>query len=291
MIDVSSLCSHFSELKNIQLLVQSGQKQVFTAYKNDKMVVLKLVKKQPPGRDRLAASRLEREIAAVTMLSSEHVPKIMEHGCREILGQERHYIIEQYVDGGNYRDFLRRTPIPPLIHTLEVARVLLGSCRDFESKQLVHRDIKPENIMIDSSGKIWVIDFGLVRFLEMESLTQTGAHFGPFTPGYGAPEQVRNLKTQIDVRADLFSTGVVIYESLSGINPYLVGKHDPLEVIRHMEQRDLPRLSLDFDPSGELSDFVAAMTSRFPSRRPQTASDAIDWFTGVAANLRARTGE
>lgn len=75
-----------------------------------------------------------------------------------------------------------------------------------------------------------IIDFGIVRFLDMESLTQTSQRFGPCTPGYGAPEQMRNLKAQINIRADLFSVGVVAYEALKGHNPYTRDKRDILEI-------------------------------------------------------------
>lgn len=76
--------------------------------------------------------------------------------------------------------------------------------------------------------------------------------------------------------------GVVVYESLTGANPHLLGKRDVLDVIQTMERSDLPRLS-NIDP--EFADLIAALTSRFPSRRPRNAQDAIAWFEPIHYRL------
>lgn len=281
MIDVASVKEAFPELEELAALPvpRSGQKEVLLGKRraNGEQIVLKLIKPSATGGERTV-----REIEAVARLKSEFVPRVFEYGKRRIGADERVFLVEQFVAGGNYRELLRSTPKPPLKRVLQLGTVLLQACVDFERTQIVHRDIKPENIMVGDDQKVWVIDFGLVRLLDMESLTATEQHFGPCTPGYGAPEQVRNLKSQIDVRADLYSIGLVLYESLNGSNPHLVGKADVLEVIRSMESRDLPSLT---GVDSELDAFVCALAARFPSRRPQSASEAVDWFTPIKARL------
>jgi eukaryotic-like serine/threonine-protein kinase len=282
MLDLAAVAAAFPQLTGLAPLGSpSGQKEVLQAELGTENVVLKLIRKNPQDQ-----SRTEREITASVKLACSYVPRIFDQGQRNIGTEDRVYIIEQRIDGQTYRQILQLSPKRPLSEVLQITETLLLACRDFEAAKMVHRDIKPENLMVDSSGKLWVIDFGIVRFLDEISLTPTGNHFGLFTPGYGAPEQVRNLKTEIDIRADLFSIGVVAYEALNGLNPYIVGKRDPLEVINHVLTRELPAVSIPGDPDGDLADFIAALTARYPSRRPQSAAEALQWFTPVRTKLQ-----
>ncbi|MGA7741093.1 MAG: serine/threonine-protein kinase [Polyangia bacterium] len=283
MIDLAAIRHEFSFLSNIVPLgaAPSGQKDVLRAQLDGRDVVLKLI------RASSGDERVQREIEAVAKLDSAYVPKVLDHGERVIAGARRLYLIEQLITGETLRSALDRKPVWPLAEVLTMTDVLLRACASFEQARLVHRDIKPANIMVDAGGKIWIIDFGIVRHLDQTSLTPTAERFGPFTPGYAAPEQMRNLKAQINSRADLFSVGVVLYEIATGSNPYLVGKRSVLEVIDHMEKVDLPRAILAGDHDGVFAEFLSALTARFPSRRPQLASHALDWFRPISEKLTA----
>lgn len=280
MIDIAAIRATFPEFGELQPLAEHGQKLVLQGVRDKQVVALKLIK--PTEQDR---ERTDREIAAVLKLASSYVPQVFDHGVRSVGDDERIFLVEQFIEGTTYRAVLTDRPRQPLENVLSLARVLLAACADFEKASLVHRDIKPENLMIGSDGKTWVIDFGLVRFLDLESLTATSRRYGPCTLGYGAPEQLRNLKPQINVRADLFSVGVVLYESLHGANPYWDGKRDALEVIRHMESQNLPSLADADGVDPRLAEFIGALSARFPSRRPQSAAEALEWFETIAARL------
>ncbi|MDX8400701.1 MAG: serine/threonine-protein kinase [Gallionellaceae bacterium] len=280
MFDLTAIERAFPELVTLQGIgAEGGQKVVFKSILKETDVVLKIIK------DTNEYQRVGREIAAVEKLNSSYVPKIFEHGIRRIIDVDRYFLVEQFVHGQTYREILNAEVTLSLVDALELAKHLLLACSDFEKAKIVHRDIKPENIMRDCDGKIWGIDFGIARHLDMKSLTATGSRFGVGTIGYAAPEQFRNLKPQIDVRADLFSVGVVLYEALCGVNPYLEDKHDLMAVIRKMESQDLPALSIPEEVTGDLSEFICALASRFPSRRPQTAKEAIDWFEPIYLNM------
>jgi eukaryotic-like serine/threonine-protein kinase len=92
-----------------------------------------------------------------------------------------------------------------------------------------------------------------------------------------------NVKPQIDARTDLFAVGVVLYEALYGQNPFYEGKRDQIEVIQHMTRRDLAPLDIAGDTTGRFSEFIQSLVSRFPSRRPQTAREALSWFEELEA--------
>ena len=275
MLDLSEIRGAFTELSDIRALaVSGGQKDVLCANRGGQVVALKIIKKYSGDE-----ARTDREIAAVSKLSSDFVPTIQDLGSKILGGEERYYIIEEFIDGQSYREVLNANPNQSIEATAKLADDLLRACADFEAVRVVHRDIKPENLMIGNDGKLWVIDFGIARHLDLSTLTF--GHFGVGTIGYAAPEQFRNIKPEINARADLFGIGVVLYESMVGHNPYLVGASDPLAVIQKMESSDLPRLVIDGDVSNQFSDFVCQLVQRFPSRRPQSASEAIDWFLPV----------
>jgi serine/threonine-protein kinase len=279
-MDINALiAAEFPELADIRpLAVRSGQKAVYSATLSGKKVALKIVF-QDDGR-------VDREIAAVAKLALPFVPKIISHGVRDVLGQRRHFVIEEFISGKNLRDVLNLKRRLDLEAVVPLTETLLKACVEFERQKLVHRDIKPENLMIDDDGNIFVLDFGIVRMLELPSLTRSDAKLGVFTAGYSAPEQFRNLKPQIDGRSDLFSVGVVVYEALSGANPHVVGKANVLEILRHVETMDLAALNIPGEGGAEFSEMLVSLTARFPSRRPRTAADALQWFGPIATRIR-----
>jgi serine/threonine-protein kinase len=281
LIDLAAIRAAFFDLTDIKPLGDiSGQKDVFGARQNNHRVCLKIVKRYSGGGD-----RTEREIEAVVKLASDYVPAIYQHGAKAIGGEDRHYIIEQFIEGQTYRNVLKSTPVQPLQNVLELANSLLHACAEFERASLVHRDIKPENLILDPTGKVWVIDFGLARHLDKTSLTLTGQHFGVGTLGYAAPEQFRNIKPEIDSRADLFSIGVVLYEALNGTHPFALWPPDPIKTIRKMESEDLPLLAISQDNDGKFGHFIGQLVQRFPSRRPQSAAEALEWFRPIYTKM------
>ena len=146
-----------------------------------------------------------------------------------------------------------------------------------ERIRIVHRDIKPDNIVMDSNGDFWLLDFGIARHLDMSALTPDMSVFGKFTPGYAPAEQFRNLKDDIDGRADQFALGVTVYEMSTGTNPFIDGAADWLERCKRAEVEPLPRLSLPIkDPEG-FANLVDTMTKKRRDQRCPTVAEALLW--------------
>src|SRR4051795_12820659 len=140
MLDVASIRAAFPEMSNLIPLSESGQKDVLLGEFANRPAVLKLVRKTADG-----AAKIEREIEAAAQLACDYVPDLYFWGQRDIVGETRYFLIEQYVDGETLRQKLIRKPVQPLAEVLRLAEVLLRACVDFESCGFVHRDIKPEN--------------------------------------------------------------------------------------------------------------------------------------------------
>jgi eukaryotic-like serine/threonine-protein kinase len=279
VIDVRTVAVEFPELSDIALLPSiSGQKEVVRASYDSTPVVCKLVKEKATDD-----KRTQRELDAVKRIGGSYIPRILAAGQRNVAGQDRFYVIEEFIDGETYRDRLVRQPLQHLHDILTVGEALLLACADFEAVAIVHRDLKPENLIIDKREKLWVLDFGIARLLDLVSITPTGP-FGVGTPGYASPEQARNIKGEINARTDLFAVGIILYESLCGFNPLTSGLTDGQAILRRTETMDLPPLAITGD-NGELSRFIATLAQRFPSRRPQTAREAVEWFRPIKERI------
>lgn len=262
--------------------MSGGQKIVFRGRVSGRDVALKLIKTSEDPR------RTAREIEAVARLASSYVPRVHDHGVKRVGPHDQLYIVEDFIEGQTLREHLVSRDGVSNEFARGLGRALLSACVDFEASRLVHRDIKPENIIVDSSGAFWVIDFGIVRFLDRESLTATGNRIGPCTIGYGAPEQLRNEKAEIDARADLFSIGVVLHEVLAGQHPYDIFNVGALEAMKRTLRDDLPVLSGGGIGPG-LAELVSVLAARYPSRRPSSAVEALAWFDSIGADEDSAT--
>ena len=260
------------EFEKIELMARGGQKIVFDEVHNSYgETVIKLY-------FQLNDPRSLREIQIERDLNLSMVPKIYETGTIEYEGTETLYIIEQKVKGTELRKVLesgKRFSLEEAVTFLEQELEFIAC---IENKGIVHRDIKPENIIRADDGRIFFLDFGIARILGADSLTRTGAMMGPHTPGYAAPEQFNNLKKEIDSRADIFSLGVVTYECITGKNPFREGSINALEVLQKTETITPVQYSIKGDTQSQFMALLGAMMGKYPSRRPRTAKQAIDWL-------------
>ena len=274
-MDIQWISAQFPHLVGIQPLAKGGQKVVFAAHHAiEGDVVLKLLLKATGGE------RLEREVLAGQLVECDRVPRVYETGSLSTPIGECIWLREQRVQGTTLRTRLNAGSFD-FSSLVRLGFQLLSTLAQAEAKWIVHRDIKPENVMIGNDGNFWLLDFGLARHLDLESLTATRHHFGVGTFGYSAPEQMRNRKREIDGRADLFAVGVLLYECAMGVNPFLLGARDQLEVLRRIEQLQLPRLQMSADQNGVFADLIVALVQKFPSQRPRTVADALSWMTEV----------
>lgn len=260
------------EFEKIELMARGGQKIVFDGVHNSYgETVIKLY-------FQLNDPRSLREIQIERDLNLSMVPKIYETGTIEYEGTETLYIIEQKVKGTELRKVLesgKRFSLEEAVTFLEQGLEFIAC---IENKGIVHRDIKPENIIRADDGRIFFLDFGIARILGADSLTRTGAMMGPHTPGYAAPEQFNNLKKEIDSRADIFSLGVVTYECITGKNPFREGSINALEVLQKTETITPVQYSIKGNTQSQFMALLGAMMGKYPSRRPRTAKQAIDWL-------------
>lgn len=280
-ISLPWLQAQFPDLRSFNSIGKGGQKEVFTATRSSGETIV--VKMFHPGAN---SERALREIRAVQSLASDHVPEILEYGTANSPVGDLIWVTEEYVDGESLRARLQGGALD-VSDVVRIGRDILGVLVQAEQAHIVHRDIKPENIQLASEDGAYLLDFGIARHLDLPSVTATSAMLGPNTPGYAPPEQFKNLKHDIDSRADEFALGVTLYEALTGTNPFWIGTSDPEEVVRRVEYSPLPPVPAAIHVPEQLRQLITAMTRVRANHRPDTLSDCLEWLNDSAEDMGA----
>lgn len=164
--------------------------------------------------------RLDREIMALQSISHPNVVRLIEYTRSSKPGQQKHYIVEEFVPGKDLGDILH----PGQQWSRSDASVLFAALFDglaaLNDLNIVHRDLKPSNIRVRSDGSPVIIDFGVCRLLDQPDITSTSEGAAIGTLQYFSPEQCRGTKHDIDHRTDLFAAGILLYQALTGNHPF-----------------------------------------------------------------------
>ncbi|HZH32771.1 MAG TPA: protein kinase [Pyrinomonadaceae bacterium] len=294
-----------STLLNYRITEKLGSGGQGTVYKAvdtrlGRTLVLKVLSPELTSRES-NLKRFEREAQLASSLDHPNICII--YGLHEEGGL--HFITMQYIDGKNVRQLVRGRPLElrsAISITMQTADALAAA----HARGVIHRDIKAGNVMVTKNGTAKVLDFGLAKLLDEQNtgkgdvhLTEMGVPYGTAT--YAAPEQATGA--HVDHRADIFSTGVLLYEMLSGIWPFQ-GKtnvevryavlHDTPARIEEFRQDAPPRLqeildrALAKDPKdryqriAEMRDELRAVKRELAAAGAATALDTTDEFEPVA---------
>ena len=174
-----------------------------------------------------ASARFKREAQAGGRLQHPAIIGVYEYGDMGDMA----FIVMEYCDGKELKRMLADGIKFELIEIFEIMKQLLGALDYSHKLGVVHRDIKPANLMITPGPKLKIMDYGIAR-IESSSLTQVGTVVG--TPTHMSPEQLMGLTA--DGRADLWSSGVILYELLTGVSPFLADS--PATVMHRVLQKE-----------------------------------------------------
>lgn len=275
----NEILNNFPVRKIIRTFPESGQKQVLLVEHDQYgLVMLKVVE----GNN----ARVKREIQIVNENKFEHVPQILEVDEFDINGHAGLYIFEEYIDGESLKNYLNKGKMN-LEEALILTEQLLKIIVQMEKRHIVHRDIKPDNILRSKTGDWYLIDFGIARALDMQSLTLTEVQMGPHTPGYGAPELFQYTKKDIDSRADIFSLGVVVFEAVTGTHPFIRGDEIDRNEIWYKTITIVPQsVEIEGDVDMLFIGLLQTYMQKHVTRRPETAEKALAWFNNVKKQLK-----
>lgn len=178
------------------------------------------------------------------------------------------YIVLEYLDGDTLRTMLDREAPLEEQRAVKIIRDLTEALIYAHEQQIIHRDLKPSNIMLTRRGELRIMDFGIAKAANLETLTGTDITLG--TPDYMAPEQVDSRAAS--VQSDLYALGVMLYEMLAGRLP--LEDTDAYRLLVRKMREPAPRLMLSRpEVTKRLDNLVAMLLSADPSKRPTSARE------------------
>ena len=155
--------------------------------------------------------RFNREAKLAISLNEPHIVRVLDYGAT----RDIHYLIMEYIEGRDLLEILGERGPLPYEEVLDIASQVARALEHASQQGIVHRDIKPQNLMFTAGGTVKVCDFGIARAMALPSLTQSGFVGSPY---YISPEQA--MGEHVDVRSDIYSLGIVMYQMLSGKLPF-----------------------------------------------------------------------
>jgi len=224
-------------------------------------------------------SRFEREARLAASLGHSGVVAMYDQGRDGDLV----FLVMELVDGGTLRDLMRERGSLSVAITMSILEPLLAALGAAHAAGLVHRDVKPENVLISSQGAVKIADFGLVRAVSSQTMATGDVILG--TVAYLSPEQVATGAS--DARSDVYATGIVAYEMLTGAPPF--GGDTPMSVAYQHVHSDVPRpAATAIGTPSALDDLIVAATRRDPAARPRDASAFLSALVGIRSQLGLR---
>ncbi|WP_432542561.1 Stk1 family PASTA domain-containing Ser/Thr kinase [Kineococcus sp. SYSU DK002] len=261
------------------LLGRGGMAEVHVARDTrlGRTVAVKLLRSDL-ARDPSFQARFRREAQAAAGLNHPSIVAVYDTGAEQLTEHgggrvELPWIVMEYVEGRTLRDMLRTDHPLAITDALAYTEGVLGALEYSHRMGIVHRDIKPANVMITPAGEVKVMDFGIARAVSDSSatLTQTSAVMG--TAQYLSPEQARG--EQVDSRSDLYSTGCLLYEILTGRPPF-TGDAPVAVAYQHVSEQPRPPSALAPQIPPAVDRVVLMALSKDRENRYQSAADFAD---------------
>ncbi|GAC1320111.1 MAG: hypothetical protein NVSMB22_04150 [Chloroflexota bacterium] len=279
-----------------------GMAEVYRAFDRrlQREVAIKILNAESAA-DPVFVERFRREAQSVARLNDAHIVSIYDWGESPTSGlrdRRTYYMVMELVPGQNLKERLAGQPIEE-VEALDIAAEVAAALAVAHRHGIIHRDIKPQNILINAAGAVKVVDFGIAYTAGVTQLTKTNAVAG--TAHYLSPEQAQSKP--VDSRSDLYSLGVVLFEMLTGREPFqgttlveVAMRHvhdappDPSSFVPGLSARtrDIISRALAKDPAQRFSDASAMRVALLDARRALSDGPSRSGVDGtVAAPLAA----
>lgn len=257
------------------LVAEGGMASVYLAHDNvlEREVALKVIHPHL-AKDKSFVDKFQREAKVAAKLSHPNLVNVFDQGTDgDVI-----FLIMEYVPGITLRDAMNDFGELNAEKTLEIIEPLTSGLAAAHAAGILHRDLKPENVFLSDGGKVKLGDFGLARAISQH--TQTGSVVG--TVAYLSPELV--LRGQADARSDVYSLGVMMFEMLTGSQPY---RGEQAVQIAYQHANDNIPAPSSVNPSVPelLDEIVLWTTARNPAHRPASAEALLPVIARARADL------
>ncbi|MBE0446985.1 MAG: serine/threonine protein kinase [Actinobacteria bacterium] len=243
-------------------LGSGGMATVFLAtdLKTNRKVAIKFLHPQY-ARDASYIERFIREAETAIQLNHPNIVKVLDYGSQK----SEHFIVMEYVDGKNVAEIIKDEGTLPEERALPIAQSVAEALDYADSFEIIHRDIKPQNLMLTGKDTIKVADFGIAKVASMATVTHTGMFVG--SPTYASPEQAKGAR--VDIRSDIYSLGVTLYEMLEGCPPFQ--SDNPLSVVNMHITKEPPIIDAGIAP--DIKEILIKCLKKDPDERYQKPAE------------------
>jgi HAMP domain-containing protein/predicted Ser/Thr protein kinase len=260
-----------------EILGAGGMGVVYRAFDRElgEPVAIKTLRPDTVADDPVALERFKQEIRLARRIAHRNVVRTYDLG--EVNGI--YYLTMEYVEGTSLKQLIQSRGRLPVPVSLTVGKQLCRALEVAHEQGVIHRDIKPQNIVVEANGFLKVMDFGIARLANPpkgKGLTEQGMAIG--TPDYMSPEQLSGL--ELDPRSDLYSAGVVIFESITGRVPFEADTPWSL-IAQHLEQEPPDPRSVNPDVPEPLAKAVLKAMAKDRENRYQTAGEMYEALAAI----------
>ncbi len=284
-----------TKLSHYRIIEQLGQGGQATAYKAEdtrlsRLVVIKTLLPELAVSES-ARRRFEREAKLASVLDHPNICAVYDIGESNGLS----YIVMPYIEGRTLKQVIAKQPLS-VLSALSISIQIADAITAAHLRGIVHRDIKPNNIIVSDEGQVKVLDFGLAKMIvsdeiekrdtdDEKTMTEIGVPYG--TTGYGSPEQA--VGDRVDQRTDIFSLGVVLYEMVTGQQPF-VGRNR-IEILHAVINKMVePINNLNPAASSKLQSILDRSLAKRPKDRFGSMAQMRDALKNLMRELSQETG-
>jgi eukaryotic-like serine/threonine-protein kinase len=252
-----------------EVIGRGGMAEVFAGQdlRLGRRVAVKLLRTDL-ARDPSFHARFRREAQASASLNHPNIVAVYDTGETDVAGTAVPYIVMEFVDGTTLRDLVKSGHQFQPERALEISEGVLAALEYSHRHGIIHRDIKPGNVMLNRAGQVKVMDFGIARAIadSAATMTQTSAVLG--TAQYLSPEQARG--EVVDARSDVYSTGCLLYELLTGRPPF-IGDSPVSVAYQHVRETAAPPSRVNPEVPAACDAVVMHALAKSPVDRYQSA--------------------
>jgi len=286
---------------NIIKYLSSGSfGDVYLGEKDDKLFAIKVFKEAyllDEYKRNGENNRIKREIDIIKSVSNKYLIAYEDDFTYEYQGNKHYCLVMEYFQGQTLREYIdnmktidESSVISVFIEILKGISTLhnynLDSLKEYNEYGIIHRDLKPENIMIDATGNIKILDFGVSKIIDYTSITATGDRMGTWS--YMSPEQIIDSK-HITKISDIYSLGVIFYELLTKSLPYSETDNLPALIKMICDERPIPPRTKNPNISNEVENVILKMLEKLPYNRFNSIETIIESLKTKQLKINLKT--
>ncbi|NLK93799.1 MAG: Stk1 family PASTA domain-containing Ser/Thr kinase [Clostridiales bacterium] len=266
-----------------EILEKIGEGGMSTVYKArcnklNRYVAVKILKNEFADNEDVV-KKFKIEATAIATLSDNNIVNVLDVGSQDKIN----YIVMEFVKGKTLKEVIKQYGSLNYETTLSVGIQIARALECAHKNGIIHRDVKPQNILVTEEGLVKVTDFGIAKSSSSATLTTTTTIMG--SAHYFSPEQAKG--SVVDVRTDLYSFGVVLYEMATGKLPF-EGDSPVTIALKHIQEEVVPPKSINSKIPDSLNDLIMKAMAKEPDKRYQTAKEMLGDLQKIKDNPNAK---